>query len=171
MFAINDCVFYCNTGVCRIVDVKSQKVGGSEAKECYVLKPIFNSSSIIYVPIDHDELLNNMRPVMTKDEIHRLIQDVPGEESVWIDNERERGKDYLTRLRSCSSRELMKLIKVLYEEKLRKKGIGKCLSSTDTKIMVTAEKLLYEEFAFVLGIDTKAVVPYILEHIHEGVRS
>ena len=45
----------------------------------------------------------------------------------------------------------------------------KALTTTDSRIMAIAEKLLNEEFAFVLGIDPKDVAAYIRERIPEGV--
>jgi RNA polymerase-interacting CarD/CdnL/TRCF family regulator len=59
----------------------------------------------------------------------------------------------------------VKLIRTLYLEKERKKGTGKRLNSTDVKIMTAAEKLLHEEFAVVLGIEPKDVVPHILAQL------
>jgi len=38
---------------------------------------------------------------------------------------------------------------------------SKRLGTIDSKIMGTAERLLYEEFAFVLGLDAKDVFPFI----------
>ena len=42
---------------------------------------------------------------------------------------------------------------------------GKKLRSSDEQIMQRAEKLLYGEFAWVLGIEPKEVVPFIRQRI------
>ena len=105
MFNVNEHVFYSSVGVCRVMDIRSMKLGGSEEQKCYVLKPFKDSNSTIFVPVDNGELLRNMRPIMTRDEIEALIQDMPSEDTIWINNERERGTSYFQKARSCDSRE------------------------------------------------------------------
>lgn len=165
MFAINDHVFYGTTGVCRIVDVRTERLGGSEAQEYFVLKPVFNPGSTVYISVSDEDLLSKMRPIMTKDEVHRMIATMPVEDDVWIRDDRERDRDFGTRIRSGDTHELVRIIKSIYSEKERKKEEGKKLNAMDTRIMATAEKLLHEEFALVLGIAPKDVVSYISEHI------
>jgi CarD family transcriptional regulator len=165
MLKNNDFVFYNTTGVCKILDTRVVKFGGQEAQECYVLMPVTDPKSTIYVPTASEELLSDMRPVLSKEEIKNLIQSMPNEEDIWICDERERSKEYLAKIRSCDCHELVRIIKTLCLEKTRKKENGKTLNTTDTKIMTMAEKLLYEEFAFVLGISPKEVIPYIQERI------
>jgi CarD family transcriptional regulator len=172
MFVINDCIFYRSTGVCKIVDIRIQKAGSGE-QECYVLKPCFNPNLTLFVPTANDELVTHMRPLMIREEVDSLIQQMPGEESAWIDNDHERCNEYSSRLQSGDSRELIKIIRTLYGEKIRKiaiKGPTARLNAQDARIMSTAENLLHTEFAFVLGIDLKDVVPYIQAHIPEDRR-
>ena len=60
------------------------------------------------------------------------------------------------------------MVKTLHQEKARKREHGKGLTTTDTKLMAQAENLLYEEFAFALGIGREAVVPFIQDHLPKG---
>lgn len=168
MISVNDHVFYGSVGVCRVTEIRNVKLGGSDEQNCYVLKPFNDSHSTIFVPIDNDALLKYIRPVLTRGEIDSLIQDMPQEESVWISNERERGEAYFAKIKSCDSRDLVRLIKTLYRERTGRREKGKTLSTTDSRIMAAAEKLLYGEFAFVLNIDLKDVVPFIQERIPQG---
>jgi len=165
MFKAGECIVYSTIGVCRIVDIRFEKFRGSEAQEYYVLKPYFDSNSITYVSTSDEELLAKMRPVLTREAIDDLIRNMPHEESIWISDDRERDREYSVKVRSGDSRELVKLIRTLYLEKERKKGTGKRLNSTDLRIMTAAEKLLHEEFAVVLGIEPKDVVPHILAQL------
>ena len=63
----------------------------------------------------------------------------------------------------------MRLVKTLYLEKISKKEKGKSLSTTDSRIMAIAEKLLYEEFAFVLNIEPKDVILFIQERVPQAM--
>jgi RNA polymerase-interacting CarD/CdnL/TRCF family regulator len=165
MFAINDCVFYSTTGVCRITDIRFESFRGSEAQEYYVLKPFFKSNSITYISTADDELLAKIRPILTKDEIYSLIMGMPDAEEIWISDDRERDRAFGTKVRTGDSHDLVQLIKSLYLEKDRKKEQGKKLNTSDFRIMTTAEKLLHEEFAVVLEINVDEVVPFIQARI------
>lgn len=167
MFAVNDYVFYVSTGVCKIIDTSISKLKGLEGQACFVLQPIADPGSRLFVPMAHDDQFDNMRPLLTKGEVHRMIEEMPTTESIWVANERDRSSGYFARIRSCDCREWVKVIRTLYLEKVRKKASGKTLTTTDSRIMAAAEKLLNEEFAFVLGIDPKDVPAYIRERIPE----
>ena len=160
MFKINDYVFYGARGVCQIADLRMVELGGMDAQECYVLKPLAHVATNIYVPLSNDEILGHIRPIMSKDQIIDLIDHMPDEETSWISDDRERSKAYAARVGSCDSRELIQLVKTFYLEKSHHSR-SKRLSASDGKIMGAAERLLYEEFAFVLGIDPKEVLPFI----------
>lgn len=164
MYQINDLIFHRGTGVCRITGIQTVKLGSMGEQECYVLKPMTNPCSCIYISATDSTVQNDIRPVLTQEAVLDLIQMMPHEEPVWISNDRDRCKDYLAKIQSGDSHELIRIIKTLYIEKNINSKTKK-LNTSDAKIMGIAEKLLHEEFAFVLGIDPKEVVPYILERI------
>ncbi len=165
MFAINDFVFYGTTGVCQIVDFRTEKIGSSKAQEYYVLKPVFTPGSTLYVCASDDELVSHMRPTLTKEAVYSLIDTMPTEEEIWICDDRDRDREYGAKIRSGDCHEFIKIIKALYLERERKKETGKRLNAMDARLMATAEKLLHEEFAFVLGIDPKEIVSFIQSRI------
>ena len=169
MFEINDPIFFSGTGVCRITGIQAVKFGTMEEQECYVLKPVADPSSCLYIPVMNDEVQSDIRPVLTQEAVSHLIHMMPQEESIWISNDRDRCKDYLAKIQSCDSRQLIKIIKTLYIEK-NINSKTKRLNTSDAKIMSIAEKLLYEEFAFVLGIDPKEVVSYIRDRIPQSAQ-
>lgn len=65
---------------------------------------------------------------------------------------------YTKILKSGDNKQLVKLIRTLYLEKVEVKK----LYVNDEKIMTNAEKLLHEEFALVLDIKVDEVLPFIL---------
>lgn len=164
MFKINDYVYYGAVGVCRVAELRMVELGGMSSQECYVLKPLSDLTTSIYVPMSNQGILDHIRPVMSKDQIYELIDHMPEEATVWISDERQRSRVYYAKINSCDSRELVQLIKTLYLEK-NHHSKSKRLGTTDSKIMGTAERLLYEEFAFVLGLDPKEVPPFIQARI------
>ena len=163
MFSINDYVFYGTAGVCQITEIKPENFSGSQ-QDYYVLKPL-HANSITYVSTTNETHLAKMRPVLTKSEIIDLIQCMPAIKIAWIKNDSERRLAFVEKLGSGKCRDLVSLAKALYLEKARKKDAGKRLSSSDLQIMSAAEKLLYEEFAFVLQINPDEVPTYIMERV------
>lgn len=83
---------------------------------------------------------------MTINEVYSLINTMPHTESIWIEDINLRKEKYTKILKSGDNKQLVKLIRTLYLEKVEVKK----LYVNDEKIMTDAEKLLHEEFALVL---------------------
>ncbi|SCK02348.1 CarD-like/TRCF domain [uncultured Clostridium sp.] len=165
MFKVNDYIIYGTTGVCKIIEIKKEKFLGREEKEYYVLEPVYSKNTVIKIPVDNTTI--KMREVLSKDYIEELINIIPNTETEWIDDDKLRSEHFKTVLKSGNCEELITLIRTIYLSKKDKKSIGKKLYKVDDEIMQAAEKLLNEEFAFVLDIDPKEVPQYIANHIKE----
>ena len=63
-------------------------------KTYFVLKPVGDKGSTIFAPTDNELILKKMRRLLTKDEIHKLIDSMPEENAVWVENENERKELY-----------------------------------------------------------------------------
>lgn len=61
--------------------------------------------------------------------------------------------------------ELIRLIKTLFKHKEKQKEAGKKIHITDERFFKDAEAILYDEFAYVLGISQNQVVPFIIEQL------
>lgn len=164
MFEINDSVLYGSHGVCKIAEISEQNFGGA-TKKYYILKPVHNSGSTVYVPADSEALTSKMRRVLSTEEIYSLIRDMPDEELFWVENESERKEHYREVLTKGDRRELIQMIKALYQHQEEQVAKGKKLHVADERFFKDAEKLLYEEFALVLHIKPSQVLPFILEQI------
>ena len=84
-FEVNDMVQYGATGICKITGIEKKQIMGRE-KAYFVLQPMFDKGSAVYVPTDSQPLLSKMRRVLSPDEIYALIQSIPGAEDIWIEN-------------------------------------------------------------------------------------
>lgn len=164
MFCKNDTILYGAQGVCRIEAIVEESFGSSPVKY-YVLKPVYNENSTIYVPVENAELTSKMRRILSPEEIFVLIQSMPYEDSIWIENENERKEKYKGIIAQGDRVELVKMIKTLYLHQQERKAIGKKLHISDERFFKEAEKMLYDEFALVLNIEQDEVLPFILEQI------
>lgn len=169
MFQVGDTVIYGTNGACRITGV-TQKEFGQQKSEYYVLNPVYDPRSTIFVPKDNAILLAKMRRVLSAEEIYRLIRTLPQEESGWIDQEEERKKKYAAVIAGGDRRELLKVIRALYLHRQRQKAAGRRMHIADERFFHEAEKILYDEFALVLHIRPDQVQPFILQQVELAKR-
>lgn len=164
MFEVNEYVSYGASGVCRITDITEKKICGV-CNKYYVLKPVFENKSTVYVPADNAQLTSKMRKVLSAEEIYQLIRSVSSESIIWIENEQERKKEYARILSAGNRSELIRMIKAVYLHKQSRLSSKKKLHISDENFLKEAERRLYEEFAHVLNIKQSQVVPFIAEQI------
>lgn len=68
MYQIKDAVLYGMQGVCEVEDIAEKDFSG-EKRMYYVLMPVYQSSSTIYIPVDNENSLSKMRKVLSAEEI------------------------------------------------------------------------------------------------------
>lgn len=164
MYSVNDTVMYSSYGVCMISAIEERDFSG-EKLEYYVLRPVGDSKNTFYVPVKNEKLTAQMRKVITKDEIDSLLRIMPDDNDIWIEDENQRREEYRRIIREGDRKELVMLIKTLYLYQKSRRDQRKKLHSADEHFLKDAESMLYDEFAFVLGIEKDKVVDYIREHI------
>lgn len=164
MFSVGDAVVYGVQGVCRIRELCTKKFGREE-QEYYVLCPIFDEKSVIYVPTDKPALLAQMRAVLTRAELHELLASAGQQDNLWIENDNHRRDFCAEVIKSGDRSALMGLVSMLYMHSEELKGQKKHFHIADERSLKQAKKLLHDEFAFVLGIRPEEVPDYISSHI------
>ena len=164
MYNVNDAVVYSSYGVCVISAIEERDFSG-ESVEYYVLRPVSDNKNTFYVPTSNEDLKNRMHSVCSRSEVEELISVMPDEDFIWIDNDFQRKEEYRRIIESGNRHQLIKLIKTLYIRKQKLLEQHKKLHSADERFLNDAENMLYDEFAYALGIERDAVLPYIKEHI------
>lgn len=164
MHKINDMVVYGSEGICRIADIVVQTMHGG-AMEYYVLKPLGDGTSTIFVPTGNEALTAKMRRILSATEICDLIRSVETEESEWIEKENERKQRYRQILSDGDRRALLCMVKTVSVYGEKRKKAGKKLHQCDERFLKDAEKLVCEEFALALNIPKDEVVPFIMEQV------
>ena len=164
-----DFVVYGTNGICKIDDV--QKMTFPMEKEehtYYVLKPKGNSASILFVPEHREELVSKMRYVLKKDEIDNILLGTSESNVKWIDDRNSRNNYFKKILSEGKPEEFLELIRCILERKAILAENGKKLSLADEAILSSAEKLVREEFSFVLGISEDGVTEYIKDKMEQN---
>lgn len=160
MFQVGDMVCYGTTGACQIASHEVRQLG-DQKQNCFVLKPVFDKSMTICVPEGNELLMARMHPVMTKEEILALIRELPSEDVQCDPNPDVRKQYYNETLKKGDHRELLRMVKAIYNFRRARRAVGKRLSGFDENAMREAENMLYTEFALVLDIQPADVVPFI----------
>lgn len=167
MFQINDVIIYGAQGVCKITGTEEKMISGKK-KTYFVLKPVSDQGSTVFVPTDNALVLKKMRHLLTKDEIHKLIDSMESEEAVWVTNENERKELYRSILAKGDHLELIKMIKAIYAHKKEREAEGKRLHMSDERFFKDAEQILYNEFQYVLDLDSKDdLMTYIFRRLEK----
>ena len=166
MFQVNDKIHYGGSGVCLVQEIKSMRFGRTR-EQYYVLKPVYQNASLIYVPVDSPLLVGKMRAVLTKQEVEDLIREMPQIQTAWEDDPQLRKTQFDNLLRSNRCSDLVVLIKTLLEHKERRQSIGKTLHVADETYLREAQRLLFDEFAGALNIQPSQVNEYIRDALNE----
>ena len=153
-------VMYGKTGVCLIKEQTTMA-----GRSYFVLSPVCDSRSSLFVPCDNADLLARMRSLLTREEIDGLLSDVDMVQIAWMDDRNERALLYRTIVGSGDRKELVRLLACLMRKKQERIVIGKRLSSMDESFLQECVRLVQEEFSMVLGITINEVGPYIQERL------
>lgn len=156
---VGTCVLYRGCGICRICEITPLDFGKDDANY-YVLKSVFDESSVTYVPVD-SELVRHMRPLLTKSEVLDAIDNAPNSGNSWIDDSKLRASAFSQLLEDGNRADILWVILTLSDYRTELATKRRKLYSSDEKLLATALRMIKEEFAFVLGIDREEVLPYI----------
>ncbi len=163
MLAVGSMVMYGRNGVCRIRQIAERKFGKT-ASLYYVLEPAYRSGLTFFVPVGQEEALN-MQRVLSEEQIHELIQIMPSVEVLNIEDERLRRDTCEELLNHGNRKDVIRVIKTIYQIRQQRQDCGKKLCSKDEQLFSLAQKMLYDEFVAVLNIEPDQVVPMIIDAI------
>lgn len=160
MFQTNDYVVYGSTGICQIVDICSMKFSGVTNREYYILESVYGNRMRVYIPTDCNE--DTLRYVMSHEGLLSLVRSMPGMDDEWISADSVRRTLFHQMLHGGDQVKIIRMIKMISKRKIELEKNGKHLTVSDTETLKEAEKMLQNEFAFILQIKPDEVVQFIL---------
>lgn len=161
-FVKGEYVVYGTNGICLVEDIRLMKSDfDTEKSYYYILRPLNNDTSTIYVPMNNEKLMDRLRSVMTKEEIESLLAGIKDKEIEWENNRRFRTEHFHEILVGGVNQKLLLMIRCIYTRKRELTEQGKKLPTTDENTLKAAEKLVNEEFAHALCISKNDVGEYI----------
>lgn len=166
MFAVGAVVVYGLQGVCRIEDITEMRVG-DDLRSYYILCPVNDSKSTVYVPADNEGLVSQMRELLTIGDIDAIIDEVKAADALWIKNDAERKAYCSAVIKNGNRKEILQLISMMYIHKEEQLNNKKRFQISDDRYLKEAEKLINDEFSYVLGISQEEVSEYIKNKIKQ----
>lgn len=136
MYRKGDYVNYSTQGICEIEDIQLIKFNSdSLARKYYILKPIHQKKACIYVPVDNQNLIDHMRPVLSSDEIDKVILSTKNHKIPWTKDRKQRTSEFQAILSRRDEKELLQLASCLY---WKSKNDAKGLCSADRSLRLPA---------------------------------
>ena len=153
---------YGASGVCRITDIRKERIL-DKLVECYVLTPVKDERTTIFVPISNRVLVNKMQPLLTPEEIKNIFAESDGEPYEWIEEDRKRSDTFRKILTNGTRDDFIKIIHILRSHQAELAANGKKLRPADKALLNQLEKRILDEMALVLGIEPSQVEDYVFQ--------
>lgn len=155
MYEVNDKVMYGVVGVCEVSNVDAPPIKGIDGKY-YFLQPVYDDKGIIYSPVNSNKV--QMRYVITREEAMKLYVRAENCTKDSLLNSKLTPLQYDEYVKSQDPLKLMQLIRVLYNIKNERAKDLRKMKSADSRMLITARKLLYGEMAVALERDYQELV-------------
>lgn len=152
LFNIGDMVVYGSQGVCKIDAIQEKQIGKA-VMNYYVLKPVFNENTSVFVPVENATLTSKMQDLLTRSQAKELINEVANIEILKSTDENHKREQYKNIIASGDHKALISLIKTIVAEREKRRVTGKKLNMNDEQVLRKAETLLYSELAVVYGVE------------------
>lgn len=160
MLKLNDTVMYGTTGVCTVENIEKKTIG-KVTRTYYVLRPKAQTSSTVFLPADNEMLLGKVRTVMTADEIIGIIRELPAEPNIWVDDDNERKLRYNEIITSGDRKRCLLMVRTLRSHQKELAEKGKRLHIADERALKEGQRLIHDEFSYVLNIEPEEVGSFI----------
>ncbi len=166
MYKVGDYVVKATEGVCEIVAIEALDMSGISKDTRYLhLVPIENKSVKLYLPENRAE--EKLRAVITAEEAEELISGITEIEPVEIPFEKQRDKVYKEALLSSNPKQLVAVIKAIYDRNTKRQSEGKKNGAVDEHFFKAAEERLYSELAFAMKKDKGEMRNYIINFVNK----
>ena len=149
-------VIYGNNGICLVESITEMAFSAGDKKKTYfILRPLSNPNSVIYLPHDNELLISRLRAILTKQEIVDILSKPLADSASWIEDKKLRAASFRDQASSNHLPTLLSLIKCLCEKQDELIVQNKKMLSADREILNNALIAARNEISFVLDISQK----------------
>lgn len=163
-YNINDTVLYGADGICVISEITEQKIG-TEIHKYYILKPIYDKSSTVMVPISNSTLTNRIRLIPTKKELDDALNVAKYKDVSYTENDNDRKERFHRALDTSDLSELLCITKQLYAMRKLQENKGKKLHVSDERMLKETEKILFDCFAHIYNMEHTEATAFVRKNL------
>ena len=164
MFSKDEYVVYATNGVCLIEDIAPMR-NSEDDRLYYILRPVSNGASVLYVPMDNSVLCEKMRYVFDETGLQNILDEVKAQSLEWVDDRKNRMNLFRQMLHGGNLKELILLADCIYKRGEYLEKAGKRLSDADDTVFRNAIRIVNDEFSWSLGIPKTSVNGYIMNYM------
>lgn len=170
LYATGDTVMHPSEGICTIHELRLMEFGGTEKRLYYILKPTTaKSSSTVYLPIARGNSI--LRRLLTRESIYSLIARSSEYAGLWIADSKQRKDAFSKILSEGNYAKIIRMLQEIYEENAARQAEGKKPCSSDDAIRAEAERLLHQEFSYVLNLSLEDTAAFIVNELNKANKS
>lgn len=164
IYAAGDTVIHPSEGVCTIEDIRPMQFGGSETHRYYILKPATEkSSSTVYLPVSRGNDI--LRRLLSEADIRALIHSSSAYAGLWIADSKQRKEAFSRILQEGNYAKVIRMIQEIRQENARRVNEGKKPCAADEAIQNEAERLLHQEFSYVLHLSIEDTAAFVAREL------
>ena len=160
MYEQGEILVYGNQGVCRLIDIRRERFTDRSAMY-YILLPLFDGRSKVYVPVENSKLASKLRPVMVKETLLTMMSEAKQNSAEWEKDDRKRNQLFRDIVADGLTAELLTVMKTLILHKRELSQTVRRLHSADEKTLALCEKIAGEEFAYAFGVEVDDALSHI----------
>lgn len=158
-FRIGDTVLHPSEGVCTIEELRRMDLSGVP-RTYYILKPTTQkSSSTVYLPIERGNSL--LRRLLNEQDILDTIHRACEYGDLWIADSKQRKEAFTRILAEGDYAKIIRMMQQLHLERILREQSGKKACAADEAILAEAERLVHQEFSYVLHMSTEETSAFI----------
>lgn len=169
MFQISDVVVYTTYGICRVENIIDMNFNGNLTKY-YVLVPLSEAKTELTIPVDNPITNARLHGLLSEDEITEIIDEIPYLEPFWIPNDNERKKAFNEIIKKGNRKDTLQMLRSVKRHQLSLKDKVRKLHACDEQVMHDAEKLIVDEFSYVLKKDKVEVYNVVNDMILKNLQ-
>lgn len=163
-YQVGDTVIHPSEGVCTIGELRRMQFGSAGTHLYYILKPALEkSSSTVYLPVARGNTL--LRRLLSREDIIRLIRQSRDYAGLWVTDSKQRKEAFTRILSEGNYAKMIRMIQEIREENLQREREGKKPCASDEYIKAEAERLLHQEFSYVLHLSIADTVAFIIREL------
>lgn len=159
VFSVGDTVMHPSEGVCTIEELRPMALSSAQ-RTYYILKPATEkSSSTVYLPVARGNTV--LRRLLSKADILDLIQRSREHAGLWIADSKQRKEAFTRILSEGNYARIIRMMQEIHEERTRRIQEGKKACAADEAILAEAERLLHQEFSYVLHMTLEETAAFV----------